>query len=84
MDTRLILEVRPYRLVEGQCGCYAVVEVRCGQVLGLECDHPRHTAADTSAGMADVIGRRWMDRDNATTLFWRMVDGEEHYSEMLW
>lgn len=84
MNVRLVMEVRPYRLVEGPRGCYAVVEVRCGQVLCLDCDHPRHAAVDTSEGLADVIGRGWMDRDRATALFWRMVEGEEHYSETLW
>lgn len=84
MEARLVLEVRPYRLVEGPGKCYAVVEVRCGQVLCLDCDHPRHVAKDTSDGMTDVIGSGWMDRDRATALFWQLVDREEHYGETLW
>jgi hypothetical protein len=77
------MEVRPYRLVEGDIGRFAVLEVRCGQVLCLECDHPRHVAADTPDGMTRVVGRGWMTHRQATRLFWRMVDDEEHYGEML-
>jgi hypothetical protein len=34
--------------------------------------------------MSGVVGAHgWLDRDQATSLFRRMVDGEEHYNEML-
>lgn len=85
MDAWVVEEVRPYRLIEAKNGRRAVVESRCGRVYCLDCDHPRHVAPDTAEGMGAVVGSHgWLDRDQATALFRRMVDGEEHYSEIVW
>lgn len=85
MGAWIIQEVRPYRLIEAGNGRHAVVEARCGHVYCLDCDHPRHAAPDTAEGMSTVVGPHgWLDRDRATALFLQMVDGEEHYGEMLW
>lgn len=84
MGTVVVEEARPYRLICDDGGRYAVIEARCGHVYCLDCDHPRHRAPDTPEGMASVMGHVWMDQANATALYRRMVDGEEHYSEMLW
>ncbi len=83
MNAQVVEEVRPYRLIRGQDGRYAVVEARCGQVYGLDCEHPRPVASDSALGMASVVGRGWLDFDHANTLFGRMVEMEEHYSQML-
>lgn len=84
LTAHVVAEVRPYRLIENNDGRCAVVEARCGKVYCLDCDHPRHVASDTPEGMAAVVGVGWMERGHANALFRRMVDGEEHYGEMLW
>lgn len=84
MGTVVVKEMRPYRLIRDDGDRYAVIEARCGHVYCLDCDHPRHMAPDTPEGMVSVMGHTWMDQAHAAALFKRMVDGEEHYSQMLW
>lgn len=84
MRADIVQECKPYRLIRDEAGRHAVVEARCGHVYCMDCDHPRHEAPDTPEGMAAVVGHSWMDRDHAIALFKQMVEGEEHYGEMLW
>ena len=83
MHAQIVEEVRPYRLIQDDHGRYAVLEVRCGHVYCLDCDHPRHCAEDTPEGMAQ-IATHWTDRDHAAQLFRELVEREEYYAERIW
>jgi hypothetical protein len=83
MHARIVDEARPYRLIRGQDGRYAVVEARCGHVYSLDCEHPRHVASDSGLGMASVVGCGWQDFDHANALFRHMAGMEERYSQIL-
>ncbi|HSV28535.1 MAG TPA: hypothetical protein VLL76_03225 [Candidatus Omnitrophota bacterium] len=85
IQAHIVAEVRPYRLIEDDYGRCAVVEARCGHVYCLHCDHPRHCAPDTPAGMVEVVGDHgWTDQDHAAALFRELVDREERYSQIIW
>ncbi|MGE5505083.1 MAG: hypothetical protein ACM31L_11730 [Actinomycetota bacterium] len=85
MYATVVQEFRPYRFICDEAGRYAVIEVRCGHVYCLDCDHPRHEAEDTPEGMAKVVGAHgWGDYDGALKLFRLMVDSEERYGQILW
>lgn len=84
MSVRIVREEKPYRLICGGHGRYAVLEARCGHVYSLHCDHPRHEALDTPAGMESAVGNAWRDYDRALRRFDAMVEAEERYSRTLW
>ena len=80
----ILREAENYRLVRDDQERYAVVEVRNGRVYSLNVKN-RAEAADTTAGMIEVIGSDgWGSEAAARRRFRSIVRQERRLSEVIW
>ncbi len=78
---KVVEELGSFRLVERD-GRYAVIEVRNGQVYGVQGDSERAGQSDTPAGIDAVA--RWTDEGQARSLFKELAARGNDLAKTIW